>query len=79
MRAKIPFVQQSLLINELINLTPTWDNNGKVKMTENRSATKDRAVAFGMGILLARKLATKYAIESNTQDFNTDDWADALL
>lgn len=79
MRAKLPYVQQSLLINELINLTPTWDSSGKVKLSEPRSGTKDRAVAFGMGVLISRKLATKYAIESNKEEFDISDWESALL
>ena len=79
MREKIPYIQQSLLINELINLTPTWDNNGKVKLSEPRSGTKDRAVGFAMGVLIARKLATKYAIELNKQEVDMSDWASALL
>lgn len=78
MMTRLPYVQTDLLCEELINLTPTY-NNGKVKLSEPRSGWKDRAVALSYGNYIATRLEERLAQNSNADSYDMSDWEKALL
>ena len=69
MRTKLPFVQTDLLCEEMIGLTPQY-NDGKVKLVEPRNAFKDRSVALSYANHIATLLENKLAREHNDVDYN---------
>lgn len=63
----IPYMQTEELIHECVNLTPEF-KNGLVRLVEPRSGYKDRAIVLAYGNLIAEKLDTKYAKQSQDDD-----------
>lgn len=72
-RIKLPFVQTSMLCEEMVNLTATY-SGGKVKLKEPRSGFKDRAVALAYGSYVATLLENKLRRETNEIDYNINQW-----
>lgn len=71
---RLPYIQTVLLINEAINLTPTW-NSGLVKLKEPRTGTKDRVVALAYANYIASKIENKYLKRAQVEaEDNIDDW-----
>lgn len=68
-----PYVQTSLLINEAVNLTSEW-KEGKLKLKEPRSGTKDRIVAVAYFNAVATKLENKLAKQAQQQEINWTDY-----
>lgn len=61
---RLPYIQTLLMINEAINLSPTW-KDGKVKLSEPRSGVKDRIVACSYGNWIGTLLENKLSKEDN--------------
>ena len=72
--AKLPYVQTELLIHEAVNLSQTW-NDGKVKLSEPRSGTKDRIVALSYGNYIATLIENKLDKGDQQSDFDIDAWS----
>lgn len=70
---KLPYVMTMALINEAINLSQEW-KDGKVKLTEPRSGTKDIIVSFAYGNYISSLIINKLEKEEDTEDFDLDDW-----
>ena len=51
-----PYVQTTLLINEMINLERADTTNGLIKLVEPSSKRKDRYSSIGYGIYIAKEL-----------------------
>lgn len=58
-QAMIPYGQVEMLITEAINLSAEF-KEGRVKLKEPRSMTKDRAVCLSYGNYIASKIENKY-------------------
>lgn len=69
----LPFTQTALTVNEGMNLSPEW-REGKLKLTEPRSGTKDRMVALAYGNFIMSLLEAKLSKSDQVQDFSVDDW-----
>lgn len=74
----LPFVQTALLINEGINLSPEW-REGKLKLKESRSGTKDRMVTLAYGNYIFSLLETKLSKADQSGDFTEDDWRNIFI
>lgn len=75
MRVKLPYIMTMALINEAINLSQEW-KDGKVKLTEPRSGTKDIIVAFAYGNYVSSLIINKLEQQENNNDnFDEDEWA----
>lgn len=72
-RKKYPYVQGMLLLNEMINLTPSY-NNGYVKLSEQRSGTKDMAVALSYGNYILTNIQNNQERKVEDTGFSLDDW-----
>lgn len=73
-RIMLPFVETRLMINESVSLTTEY-RNGVIKVSEKKSAYKDRYMALTMFNYFGEKLIAKYVKEeSNYTDFNIDEW-----
>ena len=72
--AKLPYVQTELLMHEAVNLSQTW-NDGKVKLSEPRSGTKDRIVALSYGNYIATLIENKLDKGDQQSDFDIDAWS----
>jgi hypothetical protein len=68
---KYPYAQTMLLINEAVNLESEW-KDGRVRLHEKRSATKDMIVALSYGNYIMTLLENKLNIK-NQQDLADDD------
>lgn len=64
---KMPYIQTTLLINELINLTHDT-NNGLVKVKEKAGMRKDRYSSLQYGYALLQELSKGLKPKSNTND-----------
>lgn len=72
---RLPYTQTMLLINEAVNLSQEW-RDGKCKLSEPRTGTKDRAVAFAYGNYFFSLLENKLQIsEHNGDNINLSDWS----
>lgn len=71
---RLPYTQTMLMINEAVNLSQEW-RDGKVKLTEPRTGTKDKIVACSYGnyffSLLENKLQQK---EQKGDNVDIDQW-----
>lgn len=65
---KMPFIQTSLLINEMINLEAEINDMGTIKLKEQRSARKDRYSSFGYLLYLVDYLNRKNRKKKDTFD-----------
>ena len=52
---------------------------GKIKLKEPRSFTKDRIVALGYGNMFFDKLEDKMSKEAQVDDFDEDAWKKIIL
>ena len=74
MRIRLPYVMTMALINEAINLSQEW-KEGKVKLSEPRSGTKDIIVSFAYGNYVSSLIINKLEQnENNDDEVNLDDW-----
>lgn len=71
---KMPFIQTTLLINEGINLSPTY-SNGRVKLTEPRSGYKDRIVALSYANYIATLYENKLSSDNYLDKWDMNDWS----
>lgn len=78
MRMLLPFVQTTFLVNEGINLKQKW-TEGKLKLFEPRSGTKDRMVALCYGNEFFNTLENKLSKRDEEDDFSEDSWADLMV
>lgn len=73
-RIRLPYVMTMALINEAINLSQEW-KEGKVKLSEPRSGTKDIIVSFAYGNYVSSLIINKLEQnENNDDEVNLDDW-----
>ena len=61
------------LINEAINLTQEW-KDGKVKLIEPRTGTKDIIVSYAYGNYISSLIINKLEKQNDTDEYNIDDW-----
>lgn len=72
-----PFMQTRFLINEAISLEVKQLDGGNIKLAEsNRLDRKDRYMTLGMANFLADKLRLKYNKDSDSEDFDLEDFSD---
>ena len=71
-----PYVQTELLFKEAIELKSEF-KDGRVKLHESRSGTKDRAVCLSYGNYIASKIENKYM--QSQQNDDDDDYSDIDL
>lgn len=77
-RERLPYVQTEFLINEAINLKQEL-REGKIKLKEPRSGTKDRIVVLAYGNLFFDKLENKMSKEEQRDDFDESAWANIMI
>ena len=70
---KLPYIMTMALINEAINLSQEW-RDGKVKLIEPRSGTKDIIVAFAYGNYVSSLIINNLEKGDNDDDLNIDEW-----
>lgn len=70
--AMAPHGQVDMLITEAVNLSAEF-KDGRVKLREPRSATKDRAVVLSYGNYIASKIENKYNQSMAQEEINYDD------
>ena len=68
----LPYGQVDLLIQEAVNLKAEF-KDGRVKLSEPRSGTKDRAVCLSYGNYIASKIENKYLQSLNEDEYDLDD------
>ena len=73
-RRMAPYAETALMIFEAINLEATYTND-KVKLSEKRSMTKDKAVVMSYGNHIISKLENQWA-KSNQDEPDDSDWDD---
>ena len=75
MNYKLPYIMTMALVNEAINLSQEW-RDGKVKLIEPRSGTKDIIVSFAYGNYISSLIINKLEQdENNNNELNLDEWA----
>lgn len=74
-RRKISYIQTEMLIHEAVNLSQSW-TEGKVKLTEPRSGTKDRIVALSYGNYIATLIENKLDKGDQQEDISEEDFYD---
>lgn len=67
-RMKMPYVQTTFLVNELINLTHDT-SNGLVKVKEKTGMRKDRYSSLEYGWYVVQELSKQLKPKENTSDF----------
>ena len=77
-KMRLPYVQTEFLIHEAVNLTQTW-NEGKVRLSEPRSGTKDRIVALSYGNYIMSLIENKLEKSNQGLDFDESSWYDLFL
>ena len=72
LKAKLlmPYVQTSILVNELVNLEKVNRDDGKIKLKEPSGKRKDRYSALGYGIMIARQLEMDLRPRNNRRSIN---------
>ena len=78
MREKLPFVQTEFLVQEAILLRQEI-REGKIKLKEPRSFTKDRIVALAYGIMFFNLLENKLTKQDQVEEFDDDAWQNIIL
>ena len=74
---KLPFTQTEFLVQEAILLKQEI-REGKIKLKEPRSFTKDRIVALGYGNMFFNKLENKLSKEDQVNDFDEEAWKNII-
>lgn len=77
MLEKLPFTQTEFLVQEAIQLRKEL-REGKIKLKEPRSFTKDRIVALGYGNMFFNKLENKMSKEAQADDFDESAWENII-
>ena len=77
MLEKLPFTQTEFLVQEAIQLRKEI-REGKIKLKEPRSFTKDRIVALGYGNMFFNKLENKLSKEDQVDDFDEEAWKNII-
>lgn len=70
---RLPYVQTMLLINEAVNLSQEW-KDGKVKLSEPRTGTKDRIVSCTYGNYVMTLIENKLSKDEQDNNYNASDW-----
>lgn len=70
---RLPYVQTMLLINEAVNLSQEW-RDGKVKLIEPRSGTKDRIVSCSYGNYVMSLIENKMSKDGNNEEYDDSAW-----
>lgn len=70
---RLPYVQTMLLINEAVNLSQEW-KDGKVKLIEPRTGTKDRIVSCSYGNYVMSLIENKMSKNDNNEEYDDSDW-----
>ena len=78
MREKLPFVQTEMLVQEAISLRQQV-REGKIKLKEPRSFTKDRIVTLAYGNMFFNRLENKLSKRDQTEDFDESAWKNIIL
>lgn len=78
MLMNIAYVQNTLMVNEGINLKPEW-REGKLKLREPRNGTKDRMVALSYGNYFLGILEAILAKSDQIPDFSEEDWQNIFI
>lgn len=71
---RLPYVQTMLLINEAVNLSQEW-KDGKVKLIEPRTGTKDKIVSCTYGNYVMSLIENKMSKDDNDDDYDIDDFS----
>ena len=74
MNIKLPYIMTEALINEAINLSQEW-REGKVKLTEPRTGTKDIIVSFAYGNYVSSLIINDLEKQDNNDEINLDEWS----
>lgn len=77
MREKLPFVQTEFLVQEAILLRQEI-REGKIKLKEPRSFTKDRIVTLAYGMKFFNLLENKFSKQDQVEDFDEDAWKNII-
>ena len=72
-RFKLPYIMTMALINEAINLSQEW-KDGKVKLVEPRSGTKDIIVSFAYGNYVSSLIINNLEKNDNDDNLDLDKW-----
>lgn len=72
-RLKYPYVQGMFLLNEMINLSPVY-NEGYVKLVEQRQGTKDIAVALSYGNYILTLIQNNKEKGQTKTGFDINEW-----
>lgn len=78
MREKLPFTQTEFLVQEAISLRQEM-REGKIKLKEPRSFTKDRIVTLAYGNMFFNVLENRLSKEDQVEDFDEDAWKNIIL
>lgn len=70
-----PYMMTMNLIGEATDLSQEW-RNGKVKLTESRSGTKDIIVSFAYGNIIATKIINKLEQFDSNEEFDESDFSE---
>lgn len=70
--AMLPYAQTELLIQEAVNLSAEY-KEGKVKLSEPRNSTKDRAVCLSYANYIATKIENQWNKREQSDNDNIDD------
>lgn len=70
---RLPYVNTMSLINEAVNLSQEW-RDGKVKLSEPRTGTKDMIVALSYGNYIATLIQNKLEKEIEEEEYDDSDW-----
>jgi hypothetical protein len=76
-KKKLPYIETTSMIYEAINLKAEWKND-KLKLSEPRSGTKDKAIVCAYGNYIISKIELQWAKLEN-QDDDDSDWDDIDL
>ena len=74
MNIKLPYIMTEALINEAINLSQEW-REGKVKLTEPRTGTKDIIVSFAYGNYVSSLIINDLEKQDNDDEIDLDEWS----
>ena len=78
MREKLPYVQTEFLVQEAILLRQEI-REGKIKLREPRSFTKDRIVTLAYGNMFLKRLENKFSKQDQVEDFDESAWKNIIL
>ena len=71
---KLPYVMTMSLINEAINLSQEW-REGRVRLSEPRTGTKDIIVAFAYGNYVSSLIINELEKDNENDDIDMDEWS----